>query len=118
MNVPGVASNPVRVNVPVPKTSSDGFPPGLEKENVSEDTISDVVLVGPVSLAVYNVKGVAVDDVKLVIVTQPVHVLSSVKLPLTAPILAGLTNVTDVAVKVSDPFSDIVEPAAIGTALA
>jgi len=61
------------------------------------DVTDRAVLIAP-SVAVYIVNGVAVAVVKLVIVTQPMQLLNTEKLPLSAPILAGFKNVIEVGV--------------------
>jgi hypothetical protein len=94
MKVPGVAVKPVRDKTPVPVTVRLGPTPLKLKLSV----VTDKAVVRAPSIAEYIVNGVAVPVLKLVIVTQPVQFASTVKLPLSPPMLAGLTNVIDVAV--------------------
>jgi hypothetical protein len=116
INVPGVGSKPVKVSVPLPETDRlfRGLP--LTKLKLSDATVS--VVVAELFVAVYSWNGTDVAAVKLVIVAQPVQVPNTAKEPVEAPMLAGLANVMLVAVKLSVPFRERLEPAAMGTAIA
>jgi hypothetical protein len=89
---------------------------GLPGVKLNESLATDRLVERAPSAALYIVNGVAVPLVNDVIVTQPVQLAKSVKLPVSPPILAGLENVIEVDVKVSEPLRDNVLPGVSGAA--
>jgi len=106
--LPGVGSKPVNVSVPAPTTVRLSSTPEL-KLNASELADSDV------PFPEYRVNGVEVPDVKEVIVMQPTQDIPA-KEPVPNPILPLPMKVTELAVNVSFPSNDSIEPGVIGAA--